>query len=404
MRHPIRLIILLLAALAPAGALRAEALEPDNALAELDRVFAPSFAWWVEVYDPESGGYFYSLSARDSERFGPDIESTQKGVRVLEWSGTLGTMPGAFKQGVVRFMQERQDPESGFFHDPQNLKDYTHNTRSRALGMATQVLELCGGKPKHPLPTERTADNRAAARHYEHLASPEAFRAWLEALPWDKRVWTAGGRIRTQAGILKETPEPLRGQLLDVRADVVARQQKDDGLLGSKKDKWESRLSGTYKAASCLEANGRPIPNAGKMAATILDHLHHTKYDNLIVLYNTVNILTILDRASQPLSTEQKEAIIRRATELMQAFVAKDGGFTSLRGRPAWKEVGFVRGKKVVEGIANATGLAHKTRLLLHQLAKGGDVATVPHPQAAGMAKALAEKAKAGDTSGKSKD
>jgi hypothetical protein len=364
-----------------------------RAIAKMDQVFGPSFDWWAKVYDPDSGGFFYSLSARNNARFGADIEATQKAIRVLEWSGVLDKTPAAFRDRVVRFMQQRQDAKSGFFYDPQNRNEYSHNSRSRALGMATQVLELCGGKAQHPLPLERLKENKESAEHYAHLASPKAFRAWIDQLFLTSRAWTAGARIRTQAETLQEMEEPLRTQLLDVLVDVFKAQQKSDGLVGQPKDKWFSRLSGTYKIASCLEMNGRAIPEAKTIMRTVLHRLDHTDYDSLIVLYNTVNVLSILDRTTGCFDVSRKAAIIERFTELLKPFQAKDGGFTTQRGRGNPLAHGFILAENVIEGDTNATGLAHKSRMLLHEMARNRK-GPAPHPRAPELVEALRKRLK----------
>ncbi len=54
-------------------------------LAELDREFnKEALDWLIGMYDPKSGGMYYSGSSRDNERFEPDIESTTQTVSLLQ--------------------------------------------------------------------------------------------------------------------------------------------------------------------------------------------------------------------------------------------------------------------------------------------------------------------------------
>jgi hypothetical protein len=46
-------------------------------------------------------------------------------------------------------------------------------------------------------------------------------------------------------------------------------------------------------------------------------------------------------------------------------------------------------GKDVLEGNTNATGLAHKTRALLYELALGKEEEALPHPRSTELAAAL---------------
>ena len=358
----------------------------QTALTDLDQQFDSCYAWWGKVYDPQSGGCYYSLSGKalrenGNKNFGPDIEATSKLVNVLHWSGILEQTPQAFKDGIIQYMQQRQDPESGFFRDPKFAKDYTAKTLNRAVGMAAGSIEKCGGSPKHPLPLERVADNEEAAQHFAHLKNVETLRTWLTTLPWEKRIWTAGSTIRTQSGTFKELEEPRRSQLLDELERFLTTKQHSDGYYGHPKDDhWWSRLSGTYKAVSMLEANDRPVPMVETLIQTVMQDLRQRTYTNLIVLYNTANILAILNRNGGNFPLEQRIEIIERATAILKQFKHSDGGFLTdtTRARPSAN--GKLLGKKgVMESNTNSTGLAHKTRGLLIEIVSAQQ-APYPHP------------------------
>lgn len=371
-------------------ALLAAAEGTDPVLTDLDRAFDPCFAWWGEVYDPASGGCFYALSGKAAAAageagFGPDIEATSKLVHILEWTGLMERTTPAFRAGAVRYMQERQDPATGFFRDPG--RPYSANTLDRALGMALGVLRTCGGEARHPLPQERLGENTEAAEHYAHLASPEAMRAWVEALPWETRAWTTGANILSQRGALSRVDAEHRAALIAVIVDIVTARQGEDGYIGT--DSWESRLSGTYKIISFFEQQGLPIPRRDAILSTLLADLDGRDYRNLIVLYNTANLFGILYRAGADLDLDHRRAIVRRCTAILSGFHAPGGGFCTVRGKPAPEANGKVLGKAVVEGNTNATGLAHKMRSILHQLIDGADIPR-PHPRGADLLSALA--------------
>lgn len=131
-------------------------LAVQNVLKKLDHQYESSFAWWTKIYDPNSGGFYYSISAAKSPKFKPDIESTNKGVQILKWADALNDLSPAFKKGIVHYFNERQDKESGFFYDPQNVNLYSDNSRSRAFGMSLNSLEICGGKPLYKLPMDNS--------------------------------------------------------------------------------------------------------------------------------------------------------------------------------------------------------------------------------------------------------
>lgn len=358
----------------------------EASLARLDALFDDSFAWWGEVYDPRTGGCFYALSAkenRDDPRFGPDIEATSKLVAVLEWSDLLEDASPSFKQGAIEYMQQRQDPETGFFRDPQHIDQYSANTLDRATGMASNVLRKCGGEPLYPMPMERKQDNAEVAEHFAHYESPEAFRAWLDDLPWDSRVWTAGARTLSQTGNLKDLPQEQYEALLAVADEYLRSQQGEDGMFGTPDDGWYSRLSGSYKTVNFFNRNGMEVPKVDQLAATTLDWLYSQHYNNSIVLYNTANMLNILQRNGANLSLEQRIAAVDQCIKILETMKGPDGGFVTHTDHPTPVEIGKEMGLNVVESNTNATGLVHKTRMLLIEFLTGQPG---PHPHPAGEA------------------
>lgn len=356
------------------------------AASDLDRVFDASFAWWGQVYDASSGACFYGLSARQASaidpRFGPDIESTQKLVAVLEWTGLLDASPDSFRRGVVGYLRGRQEADSGFFRDPQHAGSYNPNSLQRATGMAAGTLRRCGAKPRFPLPGERVGQNADAAEHFAFLASPESLRGWLRDLPWDGAVWTAGARLRTHAGTFRELEASRREALLDAVERFVADRQRPDGFFGGDGDAWYSRLSGTYKVAAFLDMNGRTIPRRAEMAATLRGHLQDREYRNTIVLYNTVNLLHILQRNGVAFAAPERVALVGRCTDVLRTLRGPDGGFVTQRDVPSPTSNGRLLGREIVESDTNATGLAHKTRGLLIEFLTGRPF---PHPHPRGV-------------------
>ncbi len=365
------------------------------ALLEFDKEFDTCFEWWGNIYDPQSGGFFYSLSAKNNpEKYRPYIEGTSKGIKVLKWTGILNKAPDKFKKGVIRYYQSRQDPESGFFKDPQFIGQYSHNALSRALGMSTGDLELLGAKPLYPLPYERTGENEEARKYYEHMQSPEKLTAWLDTLPWDQRTWTVGGRILAQSGNFDRLAEPLKTEMLKTITEYIQGRQSDNGFwIAPEKRDWASELSGSYKLASFFDKHGFPVPKAEEMKKTVLHHLFNSEYRGLIVLYNTVNVLSILERHTGGFDTEMKVKIIRKATDILKTMHGPDGGFVTTIGQAKNKPQGLKVAANVVESNTNSTGLAHKTRMLLYQMTTGQE-GPFDHPRSGDFIEALKQQSR----------
>lgn len=82
-------------------------------------------SWVVSLFDPERGGFYYSKSARDTDGYLPDLESTSQALSVLSEIGAVPTdklneiLPESVRAGIVEFARELQSPVDGYFYHPQ---------------------------------------------------------------------------------------------------------------------------------------------------------------------------------------------------------------------------------------------------------------------------------------------
>ena len=104
-----------------------ENVKLSNALATIDKEFDKStLDWLIEMYDGESGGFYYSQSSIDNEQFEPDIESTTQALSIINKMGLCkvgasekdGGIPEWFAEDVYAFLSSRQDESDGYFYDP----------------------------------------------------------------------------------------------------------------------------------------------------------------------------------------------------------------------------------------------------------------------------------------------
>ncbi|MEK6481794.1 hypothetical protein WJR50_29895 [Catalinimonas sp. 4WD22] len=365
----------------------------DRVLASLDAEFNESFAWWAQVYDSESGGCFYSLSAKKAAPtdtcFAPDIESTSKLVAILQQADLLEATTPDFKANVIGFLQGRQDSESGLFRDPQHRDQYTHLTLSRVTSMALSTISDLGGELLYPPPMDNMKHNEEAAQAFAHLESPEALNAWMRALPWGDNTWEVGARLRHQWPFFRELPAERRKVLSKTVEQLVSEMQQPDGFFGYEgKENWGYRLSGTLKVFSFLHLAGIKLPQAEKVKETTLRILFNEDYDNSIIVYNTANLLNIIHQHGEEFDDELRLRIVERCTALLHEMRAPDGAFFTHTYRPTPVEMGKRLGQDVVESNSNATGLAHMTRNILIEFLTG-ESPPFPHPAGSALVKDL---------------
>ena len=104
------------------------------------------YLWLANLWDPEIGAFYYSNSARDTDGYLPDIESTCQAIGFLQYSGIYACCGGTLDSDTPEFMKKKildfvirlQDPD-GFFYHPQWGKNIVDSRRGRDLNWALQL-------------------------------------------------------------------------------------------------------------------------------------------------------------------------------------------------------------------------------------------------------------------------
>ena len=79
--------------------------------------------WMANLYDPEIGAFYFSCSARDTDGFLPDIESTSQLISMAVSIGALDNrnkdIPEEIKEKLIAFAKGLQSSKDGYFYHPQ---------------------------------------------------------------------------------------------------------------------------------------------------------------------------------------------------------------------------------------------------------------------------------------------
>ena len=141
------------------------AVEEYLALADED-----FYLWLANLYDPGEyddegnplgGGFYYANSARDTQGYLPDIESTRQVMSFLTSSGMLKAygndftkaFPEKMQKEIIAFAQSLQSPENGYFYHPQWGTNVSVGRYSRDMNNSITVLKNLGTKPLYNTPT-----------------------------------------------------------------------------------------------------------------------------------------------------------------------------------------------------------------------------------------------------------
>lgn len=282
--------------------------------------------WFANLYDPVTGGYYYSNSGRNTVGYGPDLESTYQALSFMGGTGLADgintregedVIPEWMQQQILKFAMELQDPVSGYFYHPQwggdsfddrrDLidKGYT-SRRGRDLQWALSLIQRFGGQPTYDIPTmgikgsgllydgtpvsksELTASLKLSASVMvskvmaassavpTHLQSADNLRSYLNGLDVNGDSYTVGNLLESQSKQIVARDKVLdpTGKTTPL-ANVVkeffdSHQNKENGAwtLGEKID-YES-VNGILKISGVYNGIQKEFPNPVKAIKTAM--------------------------------------------------------------------------------------------------------------------------------------
>ncbi|MBQ4526993.1 MAG: copper amine oxidase N-terminal domain-containing protein [Clostridia bacterium] len=154
--------------------------------------------WIISLYDPETSAFYFKKSAKETEGFLPDRESTSKCLRMLETLGVLDTKnlsevyTDEMLANLTAFAQQDQSDEDGYWYEKPWGQYIGESKKLYASGGAGQVLAMTGGKPLYPTAGERIAQDKAGGETAaaadlsdNKFNSHEDYKKWFEeGLGW----------------------------------------------------------------------------------------------------------------------------------------------------------------------------------------------------------------------------
>ncbi len=310
-------------------------------------------SWLGGLYDRESGGFYYSNSARDNEYrqigdvkhyFLPDIESTNQATNFLMSSNMLRSydeLPREMIEGVIRFTKSLQDPDDGYIYHPQWGKNIRDSRRGRDMMWAEAMEEKFNFKLPYKTATERlrelgsSKNNNTDTELPEYLRSKEAFKKYLESFDWDNKAYPAGNTIAAQMYQIEAAG--LMPTAIDFLNSI---QDQETGLWGVKRG--YDAVNAILKITAVY--NYAPMPNPEKLAMAALDC---TKTDELAecvtypynAWYSVRNVLENLRKFSGEEGAALADGIvaevlkrapdgIRASAEKCKPFLCPDGAYS----------------------------------------------------------------------------
>ncbi len=281
--------------------------------------------WFANLFDPATGGFYYSNSARDNEKVEyptgsgqyylllPDIETTSQATGFISsagmthgYSSLSAALPDWMRLSIIRFIKQRQDP-NGYFYHPQWTKKMVDDSlarRARDLSKGLSTLELLGAKPTYDTPSGVEGDGllwngskvesvskltmpintsvvsavssvvMTAVAVPSHLEDADAFQDYLDGLDINGDSYWVGNQIASQVDQIKARDAYLQKNGADYSlVDMLIKHfdAKCDPVTGTWKGVADYEgLNGLMKISAAYEGFDRALPYPVAAAETAM--------------------------------------------------------------------------------------------------------------------------------------
>ena len=323
------------------------ALERCNVLAD-----EKMLEYFYQLYDPKTGGFYYSISSRDCEEMTPFSEGTAFCQEALLYGGMK--FPEWYKEKVSRWIENHQDEGDGFFYEDLWGKITSGPRLNRDLQSSVGILARCGKKPLYPTPDERMKANETETETNttipDRLSSREKMLEYLESLDWStKSIWSTGQKLSTESTLIKAAG------LYDFVVEYVkSKQNPETGLFGDDLE-WMN-TNGSMKLSSFMNYGGaypraeQAIDSVLKIYSGDIPPQSATFIWNPFVLLDRIinNPLADTDKLRK-LLYEKGADIINRAIDCALLLRREDGGFSGSISRGGSRQQGYLYGMGLVD-------------------------------------------------------
>ncbi len=232
--------------------------------------------WLAKLFDPDIGGFYYSNSARDTEGFLPDIESTIQAMNYLKGSGMVESdleHPEWMIEKIKNFNLSLFDTEDGYIYHPQWGKNIKDSRRGRDLMWSEDLARRLG----YNFPSS-TANERLKAAALtegekkvetlsvmpEYLRSEKAFREYVNSFDWENKAYWSGNTLAAQVGQIASAG------YMDIALEILDTYQHPETGIWGNASGYEA-INGILKISCFYGAAEKAIPNAYNMAKTAMD-------------------------------------------------------------------------------------------------------------------------------------
>ena len=356
-----------------------------EALKELYTLYSGDMVnWFANLYDPEIGGFYYSMSARDNIGFLPDLESTNQTLGFISVSGMIDGsikdfIPEDMQNKIIAFTRGLQDSENGYFYHPQWTREDSdaHPERlGRDVSNAVRILSYFGRLPIYDAPdgtkgegsavspaasmlTGRLSTSKVSAVSAvmsaasdegvpSYLLNEENFRAYLAQ--YDETIKTnaywVGNLLESTATQIVQRDKVLASEgatysLAKIATDwLTSHQDPETGLWEAYEGQEYDCVNGILKISSAYSKLGYPVQNALSLLDYAIDAITSTADPHHVccvlntwyaITVLTTNISTFSETAEEDIAAI-RDACIPKYPEMIRATKEKYALFMKTEG------------------------------------------------------------------------
>lgn len=356
--------------------------------------------WLANLYDPETGCFYFKTSAKDTLGFLPDAESTAKqlgtAAKMLGCStdDILNEFTPEMRDKMLKYIQSSQSAEDGYWYEAPWGKYVKENKRLYETSAAKQLIALLGGKPLYPTNEERLAEGKTqktvynssdsginivklstanmqktAASADSRYSSKDAFKAWFDSLTWDTSLYGAGSLMLSNMG------EIISAGYFDYAVELLTeRIDPETGMLGylnpetktfDTHEICQDAMSGTYKIMGYWGQSYYPsmkgmdlnYPYVEKLIDSVIDVVmsDDVEYTNACHVSNAISLLSLyasknVDSSAYNKLRKKLPDILNMTAMKAQRHMTPDGSYTYEPGAGAGGNQGSVHAYCLADG------------------------------------------------------
>jgi len=308
----------------------------QEALNSAETVFDGIIPWLANLYDPETGGFYLTISGRDDPDMKPALEMTAWGITMIrDYTNILNDMPADVREKFIKFYNDRQDPVTGFYIDTQGPTNDRETARNQSTSLS--AMSALRTDPIYPHPSksgQSTASSSSTSETVplpDYMQSVDSYINWVSSLNWASASWGAGDNVQASQTYVKTLPKDMQIQYVDALIGWLdSHQHQDTGLWADNID--FNSVSGAFKNGLTYSTWGREMPNADKIIDSVVECYKNYEPENGYYIRNPLSVLAQIAGYDEELEAKVQNAVIENIdyiTKYFEKFSSPDGAFSN---------------------------------------------------------------------------